>query len=391
MSCAQFFSTTIITSKYIYILLGGFEMKFICDKNTLIKEIVIAQEIISSRHSISILSNVYLEATDNSLIVKASDVNITFHTKVPVSVIREGKIMVKADTFLGILNTIPDGEIEFENTDVRLTIKPAFKKLSFKLNTMYTDQFPEFENPGNAVTFEMTLEDFKAMVKQTIFSVSDDQTRYFMNGVFFEKIDSKFIMVATDGRRMAYAEKEITGTIADFEGIIIPDKLLNLVLKHSSDEGNIIVSIKENIIFINFGSLYFSSKLIEGQFPNYRRVIPEGFLYKFTLDRKEILEAFKHVALLIEKKNKRVLFKLSNSMMSIVTDDTETGMAEEEVGCEYDGEDAQIAFNYEYIEDPFKIMTEEKICFYFSEVNKAITVKPVPESYFFHVLMPMQL
>jgi DNA polymerase-3 subunit beta len=366
-------------------------MKFTCDKNALIKEIIIAQEIISSRHSISVLSNIYLEAVDSSLVIKASDVSITFHTKVPVSVVREGKIMVKADTFLGILNTVPDGEIEFENNDVKMTIKPAFKKLNFKLNTMYTDQFPEFESPGDAVTFEMSLGDFKAMVKQTIFSVSDDQTRYFMNGVFFEKNESKFMMVATDGRRMAYAEKDITGIVSDFEGIIIPDKLLNLVLKHSSDEGNINVSIKENMIFVNFGSLYFSSKLIEGQFPNYRRVIPESFLYKFVVDRKEILEAFRHVALLIEKKNKRVLFKLSNNSMSIVTDDTETGMAEEEVACEYDGEEIQIAFNYEYVEDPFKIMSEEKICFYFSEANKAVTVKPVPESYFFHVLMPMQL
>jgi DNA polymerase-3 subunit beta len=366
-------------------------MKFVCDKSVIIKEIVIAQEIISSRHAISVLSNIYLEAADNSLVIKASDSNVTFHTKVPVSVIKEGKIMVKADTFLGILNTVPDGEIEFENTDVKMRIKPAFKKLNFRLNTMYTDQFPEFENPADAVNFEMSLEDFKAMVKQTIFSVSDDQTRYFMNGVFFEKNDSKFMMVATDGRRMAYAEKDITGLVNDFEGIIIPDKLLNLVLKHSSDEGNIAISIKENIIFVNFGSLYFSSKLIEGQFPNYRRVIPEDFLYKFVVNRKEILEAFKHVALLIEKKNKRVLFKLSKGSMSVITDDTETGMAEEEVACEYDGEEVEIAFNYEYIEDPFKIMTEENICFYFSEANKAITVKPVPESYFFHVLMPMQM
>ncbi|MDR2343453.1 MAG: DNA polymerase III subunit beta [Spirochaetaceae bacterium] len=366
-------------------------MKFVCEKSALIKEIVIAQEIISSRHTVSVLSNIYLEAADNTLIIKASDASVTFHTKVPVSVVKEGRIMVKADTFLGILNTIPEGEIEFENTDVKMLIKPDFKKLSFKLNTMYTDQFPEFENPGDAVNFEMPLEDFKGMIKQTIFSVSDDQTRYFMNGVFFEKTDNKFVMVATDGRRMAYAEKDIAGIVSDFKGIIIPDKLLNLILKHSSDEGNITVAIMENAIFVNFGSLYFSSKLIEGQFPNYRRVIPEDFLYKFTVNRKEILDAFRHVALLIEKKNKRVLFNLAKDSMSIITDDTETGMAEEEVGCKYDGEETQIAFNYEYIEDPFKIMTEEEVCFYFSEANKAVTVKPVPESYFFHVLMPMQL
>jgi DNA polymerase-3 subunit beta len=366
-------------------------MKFLCEKNAIIKEVIIAQEIISSRQALSVLSNVYLEASDNSLLIKASDSNVTFYTKVPVSVMMGGKTMVKGDTLLGILNSVPDGDIEFENADVKLMIKPASKKVKFHLKTMHTDQFPEFENPGDAITFEMPIVDFKSMIRQTIFSVSDDQTRYFMNGVFFEKDGDKFKMVATDGRRMAYAEKDVNGSVDDFEGIIIPDKMLNLILKHSSDEGNIIISIKDSTIFVNFGSLYFSSKLIEGQFPNYRRVIPENFLYQFVVNRKEILDAFKRVALLIEKKNKRVMFKLTNDSLSIITDDTEIGMAEEEVGCKYDGDETEIAFNYEFIEDPFKIIEEDEICFYFSDVNKAVTVKPVPESYFFHVLMPMQL
>jgi DNA polymerase-3 subunit beta len=366
-------------------------MKFLCEKNAIIKEIIIAQEIISSRQALSVLSNVYLEASDNSLLIKASDASVTFHSKVPISVVMSGKTMVKADTLLGILNSVPDGDIEFENVDAKMMIKPAFKKVKFHLKTMNTDQFPEFENPGDAITFEMPVEDFKAMIKQTIFSVSDDQTRYFMNGVFFEKDDDKFKMIATDGRRMAYAEKDVNGSVNDFEGIIIPDKLLNLILKHSSDEGNITISINGNTIFVSFGSLYFSSKLIEGQFPNYRRVIPDNFLYQFIVNRKEILDAFKRVALLVEKKNKRVLFKLANNSLAIITDDTEIGMAEEEVDCKYDGNETEIAFNYEFIEDPFKIIEEDEICFYFSDVNKAVTVKPVPESYFFHVLMPMQL
>jgi DNA polymerase-3 subunit beta len=362
-----------------------------CDKNAIIKEILIAHEIISSRQVLSVLSNIYLEAVDNKLIIKASDANIFFHTNVPISVVEEGKTTVKADTLLGILNVIPDGEIEFDNKDIKMVIKPNFKKVKFSINTMHAEQFPEFESSDGAIKFEISLEDFKSMIKQTIFSVSDDQTRYFMNGVFFEKNDNKFIMVATDGRRMAYAEKNIEGSVNDFEGIIIPDKILNLILKHSSDEGNISISIKDNMIFVSFGSFHFSSKLIEGQFPNYRRVIPENLLYKFIVHRKEILDAFKRVALLIERKNKRLFFKLSKNSLSIFTDDTDTGMAEEDVYCEYDGEDVIIAFNYEYIEDPFKIMSEDDVCFYFSDINKAVTVKPVPESYFFHVLMPMQI
>jgi DNA polymerase-3 subunit beta len=109
------------------------------------------------------------------------------------------------------------------------------------------------------------------------------------------------------------------------------------------------------------------------------------------VSRKEVLDAFKRVVLLVEKKSKRILFKLSKNSLAIISDDNETGTAEENIECKYDGEETTIAFNYGYIEEPFKIMSEDEVVFYFSDVTKALTVKPIPESYFFHVLMPMQI
>jgi DNA polymerase-3 subunit beta len=370
-------------------------MKFTCEKSTLIKEIVIAQEIASAKQPINVFCNIYLEAADNSLMIKAADMNVYFHTRVPVSVQEPGKIMVKGDTFLGILNGFSDGEIEFENNDVKMIIKLVDSgknkvKEKFNIRTMLTDQFPEFEISDDALNFELPLEDFKDMIRNTIFSISDDQTRYFMNGVFFEKTENKFTMVATDGRRMAYAGKEIDITVDSFKGIIIPEKVLNLVLKYSSNEGNIQVCVKENYIFFSFGSLHFYSKLIEGQFPNYSRVIPESLQYEFIVDRQSVLAALKRVALLVEKKNKRVVFKLTTGKLEIITDDSETGSAQVEIESNYDGEDAEIAFNYEFIEDPLKNITENEVSFKFTNTAKAIMLKSVPESFFFHVLMPMQ-
>ena len=211
-----------------------------------------------------------------------------------------------------------------------------------------------------------------------------------MNGVYFEKTEGKLVMVATDGRRLAYAEKEVEN-VDDFPGIIIPEKILAIVQKHSGQEGNVSIKITEKTIFISFGLYYFSSVLIEGQYPNYKRVIPQGLIYSFTVKRANMMDALKRVSLMVEKKNNRVFIKLSDTGIYIFTQGSEEGDASDQVEGSYDGEEAQIALNYHYIEDPCKAMQDEEIVINFNDTSKAITIKPVPEKDFFHVVMPMQV
>jgi DNA polymerase-3 subunit beta len=366
-------------------------MKFTCEKIVLLKEITMAQEIISSKNAISILSNIYLEAEHDSLIIKATDMKINFKTKVPVTVLEEGATTVFGDKFLGILNSIPDGELEFDQNGAKIIIRPSLKKMKFQLKSTASDKFPEFSAPGNTDFFELPIKDFKDMILQTVFAVSDDETRYFMNGVFFEKRDEKLIMVATDGRRLAYIEKEAGAGIKDFSGLIVPPKILNIITKRAGDEGLVAISITDKIIFIKFGSYQLSSVLIEGQFPNYQRVIPDNQQFSFSADKFETLDALKRVSLLVEQKSRRVYFKVSSGRMSISSEESDIGSAEEEIPCEYDGEEVSIALNYRYIEEPLKAMSEDEFCVYFSEPNKVITIKPSPEKEYFHILMPMQL
>jgi DNA polymerase-3 subunit beta len=366
-------------------------MKFTCEKNVLLKEIIIAQEIIASKNAISILSNIYLEANDDSLIIKATDIKINFETKVPVTVLEEGSATVFGDKFLGILNSIPDGELEFDQSDARIIIKPFLKKMKFQLKSAASDKFPEFPAPGKADFFEMPIKDLKDMISQTIFAVSDDETRYFMNGVFFEKRDEKIIMVATDGRRLAYIEKEVSAGIEDFSGIIVPPKILSIITKRAGDEGLVAISITDKTIFVRFGSYQLSSVLIEGQFPNYQRVIPENQSFSFSVDRFEMLDALKRVSLLVEQKSRRVYFGVSPGKMSISSEESDIGSAEEEIPCKYDGDEVSMALNYRYIEEPLKVMSADEICVHFTEANKVITIKPSPEEDYFHILMPMQI
>ena len=227
------------------------------------------------------------------------------------------------------------------------------------------------------------------MINQTVFAVSDDETRYFMNGVFIEKTEGKLIMVATDGRRLAYIDKEEKNS-KDFTGIIVPPKILTIIQKRAGDEGLISLSVTDKVIFIKFGSYSLSSILLEGQFPNYRKVIPEEQTQTLLVRRQEMLDALRRVSLLVEQKSHRIYFGIKPGIMEIYSEEGEIGEAKEEIPCTYDGEEMALALNYRYIEEPFKVMNSEEISVSFTAPSKAITIVPVPKTDFFHIVMPMQ-
>jgi DNA polymerase-3 subunit beta len=364
-------------------------MKFSCERSVILKEVTIANEIIASKNAISILSNIYIEARDDFLIIKATDMKVNFETKVPVDVREPGSITIYGDKFFGILNSIPDGELVFELVESKITIKTSVKRALFQLKCIASDKFPQFTAAGME-SFEISVKEFKGMIQETIFAVSDDETRYFMNGVFFEKSENKFIMVATDGRRLAYISKGAVAGIEDFPGIIIPPKILNVLIKRAGDEGMVSISLTDKTIFIQFGSYKLSSVLIEGQFPNYRKVIPESQSHSFRFNRLEMIDALKRVSLLVEQKSHRVYLGVKPGTISIYCEENEIGNAREEIPCQYEGEEVVIALNYRYIEEPIKVMNGEEISIHFTDPSRTISILPVPEKDFFHIVMPMQ-
>jgi DNA polymerase-3 subunit beta len=365
-------------------------MKFTCERSVLLKEIAIAQEIIASKNVISILSNIYIEAENNVLYIKATDIKVNFETQVPITVLEAGSTTVFGEKFLSILNAIPEGEMEFEQRDAKIHIKPSQKSIRFQLKSIASEKFPEF-SVSSAPFFDIPIKEFKEMVSQTVFAVSDDETRYFMNGVFLEKEGEKIIMVATDGRRLAFISKTVGSDIKDFTGVIVPPKILNIIMRRAGDEGLISISVTDKTIFIRFGSYNLSSVLIEGQFPNYRKVIPENQNFSLSVNRGELLDALRRVSLMVEQKSHRIYLGVKPGSMSVYSEESDIGTAKEDIPCAYDGEEVSIALNYRYIEEPCKAIGDEEISIRFTEQTKAITILPVPERDFFHIVMPMQL
>ena len=366
-------------------------MKFICEKDALAKEISFAQEIIASKNALSIMSNVLLEAADGALYIRATDIKVGFETRIPVDVVVPGTVTVFCDKLTGILSSIPAGDIEVEYDDSKVVVKPQFKKVRFQLKTISSEKFPELPQADDAAWFSLPSKDLKEMITQTVFAVSDDETRYFMNGVFLERTPEGLVMVATDGRRLAYIRKDDDPSIPDFKGVIIPPKILSLILKHAADEGPVDLAVTEKNLFTRFGTYKISSVLIEGQFPNYQKVIPQSQSRFFVLNRAETLDALRRVSIFVEQKSRRTFFNLSAGSLTISSEESELGTAKEEIPCRYAGEDALLALNYKYLEDPFRVINTDDVKIEFTEPNRAITIRPEPETDYFHIIMPMQL
>ena len=370
-------------------------MKFTFDRNSMINEISIAQEIISTKSAISILSNVLFIAENNTLTIKATDIKVNFETKIPVQIEEEGSTTVFCDKFLGILSGLDEGEIVFDlqqkdNQTVAL-IRHSTKKIKFQLKCQSQEKFPEFPVDENVPFFEVPSKEIKKMIAQTSFAVSADETRYFMNGVYFEKKENKLVLVATDGRRLAYASKEFPEGISDFPSAIVHPKVLNIVAKHLSDEGNISIAIVDKMIFFRFANYELSSTLIDGQFPNYMRVIPETQSFNFKVQKNELVESLKRTSIMVDKKAGRIFFNICPGVLRITSQESDSGDAEVEIPCEYAGDEITIAMNYRYIEEPLRVVNSDRITFEFTGEMKAVTLRPEPAEDYFHIIMPMQM
>ena len=373
-------------------------MKFTFDRDAMIKEISIAQEIITNKSPVSILSNILVIAENNKLTIKATDSAVKFTTTIPVDINEEGRTTIFCDKFMSILSSLPSGEIEFIQEDVGVIIKPISKRVNFKLKSQAGDKFPEIGSSDNISFFELPSKDFKEMIKQTIFAVSDDKNRYFMTGVYLEKAGDTFTMVATDGRRLSCVNKS-GFNVPDFQPAIVPVKILSCVLKNAPDEGNIKIAIVEKSIFIKFANLEFSSVLIDGQFPNYQKVIPENLTKSIMVNKNDLDAALKRTTIMVDKKVSRIIFKISSGVLKLISPESEIGTADEEIPCRYDGQSISMALNFTYVTEPLKVIDSENVVFDFNinetsgdeeaNITKAVIMRSEPAADYIHVIMPM--
>ena len=374
-------------------------MKFTFDRDAMIKEIAIAQEIITNKSPVSILSNILIIAENNSLTIKATDSTVKFTTSLPVDIQEEGSTTIFCDKFMSILSNSPSGDMEFIKDDITVTIKPIAKKVKFQLKSQTSDKFPEISKYDNIPFFEISSKDFKEMIKETIFAVSEDKNRFFMTGVYFVKENDILTMVATDGRRLSCVTKNFGYNVPVFTPAIIPTKILSCVLKNASDEGNIKIAVVDKSIFVKFANYEFSSVLIDGQFPNYKKVIPENLTMSIMVNKADLEAALKRTTIMVDKKVSRIIFRISSGVLKLISPESDIGTADEEIPCRYNGQDIAMALNFTYVTEPLKVIDSENVVFEFNvnesqngeeaSITKAVIMRSEPAGDYIHVIMPM--
>ena len=366
-------------------------MKFVYNKNNILKELSNALDFTSQRNTLAVYANVCLLLEGNNLTIKATDQKMSYVSEMTVDGLEDGSTTVVCDKFLNIIKNLPDSNIVFEDSDDKIRINPEGTSIEFKLRTIEASAFPSLVFGDESGYFRVSPKDFTDRIGQVIFAVSGDESKYAMNGALLEKDGNGLVMVGTDGRRLSYINRQIGSEIPDFPKATIPSRFLNLIKKLSVGEGDFEINVGSNTISLRFGSCTISSSLIKNDFPAYKRVIPESQSKVCIVNINTLSDALKRVSLLVENKFKKIILEFNENKLTVYCDESEVGAGREEIECKYEGDSQRCAMNYTYLLSPLKVMDGEEARIEFSEPGRPFTVKSEPERDYLHVIMPMNL
>lgn len=366
-------------------------MKFVCQKEAIVKEISNASDFTAQRSTITMLSNVCLVVTDNVLTIKTTDQKMGYVSEIAVESMENGSLAIPCDKLLDIIKNLPEGNIIFEDQADLITIKPENSEIEFNLRTSDPAAFPSIEIPEENKFFRIAQKDLTDMINQVSFAVSDDESKFAMNGALLEKEDNALIMVGTDGRRLSYIKRQILNEVPEFGKVTIPSKFLSIIKKHSVNEGDFEICVTDISIYVRTGSCVIFSNLIKNEFPAYKRVIPENQMLSCTVNIKALEDAIRRVSLIVMNKYKKIILEFNDNKLTVSTEESEVGAGKEVIACNYSGEPIKCAMNYTYILSPIKVMDGSEAKISFTDSNRPFTVTSNPERDYLHVIMPMNL
>ena len=366
-------------------------MKFICSCAAIRKEIELAVLFTSVKNSLSVTSNVLLENQNDRLTIKAQDGKVSFISSIPVSTVIPGSTTVFCSNLNEVLRNLPDEDMELSEEDDKLTIRPvSSNKINTKLKTMDSSKFPEIYTCSEESFFSIPQKAFIDMADKTSFAVAEDTTRFFLTGVYIEKKDDKIVMVATDGRRLAYCENTFEQKIPSFQPSILSVRFLQLLEKISTGEGLFSIAFENEMVYAKVQDRTISCALIGGKYPNYERVIPTNLEYECKISADEMIKSTSLTSIFTEIKSKKIFVDINQEGVMISSENNEVGDSKQIIQCEYNGPSMKTSFNSSLLLPTIKKMNSEYIKIKLQTQNGAMIFSPEPEKNYFYVLMPMQ-
>ena len=349
-------------------------MKFKISKDLLFSNVQIVQNIVSSKATLPILSNILMETKKDKVRFSTTDLNIGITCELPVKTIEEGSITIPAKRFSDIIKELPNGEVTiYAKKNNQIDIEG--EKCRFKLVGLPKEEFPKFPEFDNKENIRIDQKVFKKMLKLTSFAVSHEESRYILNGVLIEVEDDLIRLVATDGRRLAKIESNLIVKVKKLLNVILPTKAIQEINRNLTEEGEVSITIGKNQILFDINNVLIATRIIEGEFPNYKQVIPKESPIKINIKTESLLSAIRRANLLTTPDFQVVKFEVFKDKLIISKSTPDVGESREEIGINYKGNEFIIGFNPQYLIDFLKNIEEDIIDLELLGVNEPAVIR----------------
>jgi len=371
-------------------------MKITLERAALLKSLGHVQGVVERRNTIPILANVLISAGKQNVSFIATDMEVEINESAPAQVAKPGSVTAPAHTLYEIVRKLPDGAQVELSAASGAQLALASGRSRFRLGCLPVEDFPKMPEGDFEHEFQIAAEDLRSLIDRTRFAISVEETRYYLNGVYLHSAKSGKVdvlrAVATDGHRLARVEIAAPEGARNASGVIVPRKTVNEVRKLVDETSAPIgISMSENKIRFSFDGVVISSKLIDGNFPEYERVIPAGNDKYFEVNAREVFAAVDRVATISTEKSRAVKFSLSNGLMTLSANAPNAGSATEEIEVSYDGPPFEIGFNARYLLDILQQIESDGVRFSFSDTASPAIIQDVADASALYVLMPMRV
>ena len=368
-------------------------MNLTITKEQIINGLQAVQNVVSTRTTLPILSNVLLEAEGSRLKLTATDLDVTVSCSVEAQIKKAGATTLPVKKLFGIVRELGNSELELE-VDEKNACSIRAGASYYKVNGLAAEEFPPLPKFKDDKKVSLKQETVKGMMRKTSFAISTDESRYVLNGIFMSLKDHKLTMVATDGRRLALVDEEVDITDQSQGEFIVPAKAVNELNRLLQPTGEVEIRYGDNQAAFHLKdekgfSVLILTKLIEGNYPNYRQVIPGEAKERVPMVREELLHALRRAEIMTSEKSNSVKLTFTKNNLAITANSPEVGEARESIAVNYKGKDIAIAFNPKYMIDPLNALAEDEVFFeLIDELSPGVLKINGP---FLYVVMPMRL
>lgn len=342
---------------------------------------------VGSRTTLPILNNVLVVADGESLTLSTTDLEVSIRTSVPAFVEQAGTTTLPAKKFASIVGALPEGDVLLEMSEPNL-IKLRCGRSSFKILGLDAKDFPEDTEFAEEWAFSLPAIEFRKCLAKVSYSRSLDESRHVLNGVLMSVREGMLSIAATDGRRLALIERSLDEETAPDGDVILPSKIVAELSKLLSGEEKVCVKLSDSRAVFECPDMVVSSKLVEGNYPNYRQVIPENFAHSVAIPRVTFEHVLSRIALVVSDSSASVLVSLENGIMNLSASSAEVGEAEEPMDISYEGEKFEMSFNPDFFRDPLRELDCDQLIMQFNDGYSPVAL--AGDEGFIYVVMPMR-